>query len=398
VAKTVKSASMLQPYLPKVSQALNLLHQLGAEESLCSPRRVDKPLILYGAGDMGRMACDFFQRINIPFLYVVDAAPQRYKDSGEWDGVSLLKPSAVPAGHRAETLLAICISTVSYERVIQPLIAQGWEDIVHFYDIAQAYQEHYPLGNGWFTGDLSPDDMVGIERVLKRWEDDVSRAHHLQFIAWHRLRKELIFNGAPVTLEDRFFIPQVISALRRDEVFLDGGAYHGEVSLRFMNLVKNEFSKVYAIEPDRYSVNVLRDRLSGDNGLTSGNVPIMECALGSSSGVRAFFHGLGYASQLSTTAQETVSVSTLDELDIPATFIKLHLEGWELEALRGGMQSIRLYRPVLALTTYHQRNGLWDVQDFLMRELQDYVFFLRLHSWVGTGCVVYAIPRERYLP
>ena len=396
--KTVKYASMLQPYLPGVSQALDFLHYLAAEEPHCSPRRVDKPLILYGAGDMGRMARDFFQRINIPFLYVVDADPQRYKDSGEWDGVSLLKPSTVPHGYRARALLAICISTVSYERVKQPLIAQGWQDIVHFYDIAQAYQEHYPLGNGWFTGNLSPDDMAGLERVLTQWEDDVSRAHHLQFIAWHRLRKELTFDGAPVTLQNRFFIPQVIAALRRDEVFLDGGAYHGEVSLRFMNVVKNEFSKVYAIEPDRHSVNVLRDRLSGDNGLGSGRILIMDCALSSSSGIRAFFHGLGYASQLNAKAQETVSVCTLDELDIPATFIKLHLEGWELAALRGGMQSIRRHRPVLAVTTYHHRNGLWDVQDFLMKELKDYVFFLRLHSWSGTGCVLYAIPRERYLP
>lgn len=370
---------------------------LAAEGTHCSPRRVNKPLILYGAGDLGQMARGFFERINIPFLYVVDADPQRYKGSGTWDGVPILKPSDVSAEHRAGALLAVCISTVSYERVTQPLIEQGWQDIVHFYDIAQSYQEHYPLGNGWFTGNFNQDDILGLERVLKRWEDDISRSHHLQFIAWHRLRKELLFEGAPVTLQDRFFIPQVIASLRRDEVFLDGGAYHGEVSLRFMNLVKNEFSKVYAIEPDRYSVNVLRAKLSGENGLRSKDMQIIECALGSTSGVRKFFHGLGYASRFGTTAQETVSASTLDELDIPATFIKLHLEGWELEALRGGMQSIRRHRPVIAVTTYHHRNGLWEVPDFLMRELQDYVFFLRLHSWVGTGCVVYAIPRERYL-
>lgn len=33
--------------------------------------------------------------------------------------------------------------------------------------------------------------------------------------------------GAPVTGDDRFFIPDVLEALTDSEIFVDGGAHHG---------------------------------------------------------------------------------------------------------------------------------------------------------------------------
>ena len=40
---------------------------------------------------------------------------------------------------------------------------------------------------------LTPLDQEKTAEVLARWDDDVSRAHHLQFLAWRRLREEWIF-------------------------------------------------------------------------------------------------------------------------------------------------------------------------------------------------------------
>ncbi len=382
--------------LPDAHDACTLLHHLAREEAMCSARRVDKPLILYGAGSLGKMAKGYFEKLGIPFLYVVDANPGRYVRDEIWNGIPILKPDDVQLEHRTKCMLAICIATEPFGSITDPLIQKGWLDIVHFYDIAEAYNDLYPLGNGWFTGEINEVDLKEIKYVLDHWADDFSRAHHLQFIAWHRLRKELVFDGAPVTAGSRYFIPEILSILNEKEVFVDGGAHHGEVSLRFMNVVNKEFAKVYAIEPDKYSITVLRTKLLTENISTSEKIEVIECALGKQSGTATFFHGLDYASQLSSIAGESVLVRTLDEMDIPATFIKLHLEGWEYDALTGSMQTLKKYRPLLAVTTYHNRNGLWQVPAFLMKNLQDYEFILRVHSWMGTGAVLYAIPGERY--
>jgi len=382
--------------LPGVSDSNRLLRDMANQEDSCTSRKVDKPLILYGAGDLGKMAKEFFERLGIPFLYVVDASPQRYIDSIVWKDIDILKPADVPSKHRKECLLAICIVTAPYMEICSPLREQGWQDIVPFYDIAEAYTDRIPLPNGWFSGNLESEDIQGLEYVLSRWDDDISRAHHLQFIAWHKVRKEIVFNGADVITNDRFFIPQIVSSLHEKEVFIDGGAHHGEVSLKFMNIVGHKFKKIYAIEPDKQNAKVLHDKLGVNSPSVLQNIQI-DCALGQATGKSSFFGGLGYASKISDAGQESVVVRTIDEMDIPATFIKLHLEGQEYNVLLGSIAAINKYRPLLAVTTYHNRDGLWKTPALLMKKLTDYVFLLRLHSWMGTGCVLYAIPRERYL-
>lgn len=384
--------------LPDAPDSRRILRDLASRQGSSAPRKVNKPLVIYGAGDLGKMAQEFFETLGIPFLYVVDANPDRHRGDSAWNGISILKPAEVPPEHRAEYLLAICIATASYTSITDPIIKQGWKDVVPFYDIAEAYTDGYPLSNGWFTGALSADDLRKTEHVLDHWADDISRAHHLQFIAWHSLRQEWAFDGAPVTTSDRFFIPEILSVFHGQEVFLDGGAHHGKVSLRFMDTVHHKFAKVYAIEPDKHNVKVLRTNLGSEKISASQKVEVIECALGKESGVTTFLHGLNYASQFSSIAQESVSVRTLNEMDLPATFIKLHLEGWELDALEGSLRVLNKYRPILAVTTYHKRNGLWQLPYLIMQKLPNYVFLLRLHSWMGTGCVLYAIPCERYLP
>jgi len=388
--------AMMQSKSLWLSDACRLLRYLAEQEEIYTSRKVNKPLILYGAGNLGEMAKAFFDRLGIPFLYVVDRNPDRYVGSKTWEGISILKPENVPQEHRTACLLTICIATLSYMSISNQLIQQGWRDIVPFYDIAEAYKDCHPLGNGWFTGALNVNDMEETEYALTYWADDISRAHYLQFIAWHRLRKELTFDGAPITTDDRFLIPQIVSCLHEHEVFVDGGAHHGEVSLRFMDTVHHKFKKLYAIEPDKHNIKVLRSKLFDGNVSTSQKMQIVECALGNKSGRSPFFHGLDYASQFSSLSQESVPVQTLDEMDIPATVIKYHLEGWEYDALLGSMHTINKYRPLLIVTTYHHRDGLWRIPGLLMKNLKDYVFLLRLHSWMGTGCVLYAVPRERY--
>jgi FkbM family methyltransferase len=387
---------MDQLSLPGTVEARKLLRELSSHKEVWAARKVDKPLILYGAGDLGKMAKEYFERLRIPFLYVVDANPERYVGSATWRGISVLKPADVPQKDRERSLLAICIATVSHTEVTDPLRKQGWMDIVPFYDIAEAYVDQCPLSNGWFTGPLDDADREGIVYALDHWADDVSRAYHLQFIAWHSLRMEMIFDRAPVTTKDRFFVPEIVSLLHDKEFFLDGGAHHGEVSLRFMDTVRHRFSKICAVEPDKHNVKVLRAKFAELSSSVSQKIDVIECALGKQAGAAKFFHGLDYASQLSSMTEEVALVRRLDDMDIPATFIKLHLEGWEYEALQGGMKMLNQYRPILAITTYHKRNGLWQLPVLLMKELEDYVFLFRLHSWMGTGSVLYAIPRERY--
>lgn len=284
--------------------------------------------------------------------------------------------------------IAVSVVTSPYVAIERSLADRGCGDVVPFYDLAESLRGEHPLANGWFAEPLTAADRREVECVQAGWDDDVSRAHHLQFIAWRRLREEWIFDGAPI-LTERYFIPEVARCLRDREVFLDGGAHHGAVSLAFAAMTGN--LQVVAIEPDTANRAVLNERLGGLSG-----AEVLDCALAAQDGTAAFSEGYGYASKLSAFGQAQVSTRAIDSLDIAPTFIKLHLEGGELDALRGARKTMHAHRPIVAATVYHNADGLSRTAGWLMRELDGYRFLFRNHCWCGAGAVVYAIPRERH--
>ena len=63
--------------------------------------------------------------------------------------------------------------------------------------------------------------------------------------------------------------------------------------------------------------------------------------------------------------------------------------------MRGARQTLIDCRPIVAATVYHNDDGIWRTALWLMETLPRYRFLFRLHSWCGTGAVIYAIPHER---
>jgi FkbM family methyltransferase len=377
---------------PDFLQAKALLHEIVSEPTSVTPRQVDKPLVLYGAGDMGKMAKNYFDRLGIPVSLVVDANPTACNSDPFWQGTQILAPDNISTEQKASALTATCVVKVPFSDLQATLLADGWKDVVPFYDIAEAYRDRHPLSNGWFSGQISPVEVEEIERVMALWADNASRAHHLQFVAWHCLRQDWAFADTPITVDDRYFIPPVLAALNKQECFVDVGAHHGEVIARFLSVVNNSYKEICAIEPDSSNFRQLCKRLK----TVTGSVRGINIALSDHGAETRFFDGLGYASQFSQLGNECIQAKTLDQLDLQPTFIKFHLEGWELAALIGGINTLKSYRPLIVTTAYHNRLGLSQLAEWLMTHMARYTFLLRLHSWCGTGLVIYAIPKERY--
>lgn len=381
--------------LPSPLRSVQLLREISQQASAFEPVICTAPVLLYGAGALGKMAHRYFTRLNIPVAGVVDANPALRGADPQWAGVEIQHWQDVSMEVRSSALLAICVVTCPFTDVIAPLDDAGWARIVPFYDIAEAYRDRHPLSNGWHAGVLTTEDMENIETVFTGWSDPVSRAHHLQFIAWRAARQEWLFRGAPVTLEGRFFIPEVCAALGANEVFLDVGAHHGSVSRRFIEERGGCYQGVVAVEPDSESHGVLCRQLGALPGWADGRIRAERVALSAEAGQQPFFAGLGYASQISALGEGSIPVRTLDSLEVPASMIKLHVEGAEPEVLAGAMQTITRHRPILCLTAYHARSGLWRLPLQLMEHLSGYQYLFRLHGWCGTGAVLYALPQER---
>lgn len=381
--------------LPDREQARRILDEIAVAAPAPGPRRADKPLLLYGGGNLGRMAKVLLDQIGIEVTGVVDANAEQVRSDRFWSGTRVLSPNELSWKEREECLLAVTIATLPWSSMWAELRNAGWRDIIPFYDLAEAYRDLHPLGNGWFSGALTAIDVDETARVLDRWEDDLSRAHHLQFIAWHTLRRDWIFADAPVNVDDRFFIPEVCRVLRADESFADFGAHTGSVCLRFIEETGGRFESIWAVEPDHYNRAALHEALDKLPTALRARIHVLPHALSDAAQTATFFPGLGYASQCSPLGTVALRTEPVDGLGIAPSFIKLHLEGAELAALRGARATLLRHRPIVAATSYHDRSGIWELPRWLMLTLGDYAFHLRMHSWCGTGAVIYCIPRER---
>lgn len=367
-----------------------LLDNILSKQIKLNPRKIDKPVVLYGAGSLGKLAKDFFNYLSTPFLYVVDQKANQYQADEYWKGIKIIHPRDVKKIDKKNCLLVVCLVTIPLIELRDELKAVGWKDIAFFYDVSEAYRDRHPLSNGWFLGKLEIKEKKSIKKVFSSLADDVSRASYVQFLAWRKLRIELLFADLKINKDDRFFIPEITRTLNEREVFVDCGAHYGLVTENFLKIVNNKYKAIYLIEPDDANFKIVERRLKKIPKTT-----IIKCALSDRNGEGRFYQGFDFASKLNKGGNKVVETVTLDSLKLKPTFIKMHLEGGELNALKGAVNTTQKYRPIIAVTIYHNSDGAWKIPLFLISKAKNYKYYMRLHSWGGTGAVFYAIPKER---
>jgi len=380
--------------VPTRTEARALLQQLASEDCLAAPVSPDAPLVIYGAGNFGRMALDFLRDVGVEALMVVDARADQISGSDAWAGIDLRAPHGVPEHVKSSALLAVSVVTSPVLLILEELQAQGWKRCVPFYDLAESFRPAHPLSNGWFAEPLSMADLEAVGAGLDAWGDDLSRAHHLMFLAWRLARQEWQFDGVAVDNSNRFFIPEVLDVLRRDDLFLDGGAHHGSVAQAYL-AANGQEGRIVAFEPDEVNAGQFAAWRASQPAPVRERIELRRDALDAMSRDRRFHGGLGYMSQLTGHGPASIVTRTIDAAGLEPGFVKLHLEGGELDALKGGIATLKRSRPVVAVTVYHDADGLWRTARWMRENLKDYVLLMRTHSWCGTGAVIYALPRER---
>lgn len=97
-------------------------------------------------------------------------------------------------------------------------------------------------------------------------------------------------------------------------------------------------------------------------------------------------------SVLNEDALEKVPVDTIDNVcyEDRVTFIKMDIEGSELNALQGAINVIRRDRPRLAICIYHSFEDLYQIPLWIKDTVPEYKLYMRHHNDDATETVIYA--------
>lgn len=181
-----------------------------------------------------------------------------------------------------------------------------------------------------------------------------------------------------------------------DEVYVDGGPYLGDTVEQFIRAVGGDFRHIHAFEPAAANNAEIRKRLHtlqndyardfagritlNDNGLWSADTtlhfnpgdvinpldPQQHVLPNAAHLVEAGMLGHVYDAATEQAASVRVPATSIDRAtDGDASFIRLEIEGAELEALRGAVGTISRNRPQMALSVHHKPKDLTAIPGFL---------------------------------
>lgn len=161
--------------------------------------------------------------------------------------------------------------------------------------------------------------------------------------------------------------------LRPGQTFFDIGANAGFFSLLGSRCVGTS-GRVVAVEPLPRNIEMMEKHIAINN---ISNVLVVRKAISNFIGT-ARFSVEGHAmSRLSTEGQVPVEVTTLDalveELGSPPGFMKVDIEGTEIDLLRGAKKVLEKFRPVIFLDVHSEEkfNNLLEIIPGLEYEIRN---------------------------
>lgn len=153
------------------------------------------------------------------------------------------------------------------------------------------------------------------------------------------------------------------------DVVVDCGAAEGTFSLRVLDRAK----EIVIFEPSPLFVKSLRQTFAD-----CPQVAVVPAAVSDQEG-EAFLEGDSlYGRVGDKRAGVPIRLTTIDqwgaETGSPVHFLKADVEGFEMALLRGAAQTIKRYRPKLAITVYHPENDWQEIVVYLRGLVPDYQY------------------------
>ena len=181
--------------------------------------------------------------------------------------------------------------------------------------------------------------------------------------------------------------------------FVDAGCFDGHDSVRFAEWCRGNYSEIFSLDPDPSNFKTCQNVLK-----SLRNVRLLQAALGSKRSKAKFLTWGSTGSCLLKAAENnsytktgkaeeiTVDVLPLDEIvgREKVGFIKMDIEGAELDALHGAKTILTRDKPFLAVSVYYVSGDMLAIMDYLHCLIPEYRFWLRHYTPSNCETVLYA--------
>lgn len=177
---------------------------------------------------------------------------------------------------------------------------------------------------------------------------------------------------------------------KKDEVFVNAGAFQGETDVDFAKWTNNSYKKIFAFEPMKEDVKICR-KCYAENKIE--NVELFAKGTWSETGYISFVEGTnqGRIDENGGNRIETIKIDdAVKGFGGSITFIKMDIEGAELRALQGAKETILRDKPRMAICIYHKSEDLYEIPGYILSLVPEYQFKVRQYTSMNWETVLYA--------
>ena len=350
-------------------------------------------IVLFGAGGLGRKTLAGLDGTGLNAIC--------FADNGEAvqgavvHGLPVL--SAADAVTRyGETAVFVVSVFNGYERVVDQLLKLGAVTVVPFFVLFWKFPERFLPEYSYDHPHRVIDAALNVREAHALLADAGSRREYIAQVWW---RLDPLAAVLPDHTHGDMYFPHDLVELRRDETFVDCGGFDGDTLRAFLDQVGGQFEDAYVFEPDPRNLVKLETALGSLSGSVRSRVHLEGLAIGKTRG--------SVGLRLSDAASSVVDLGDVvvprEPLDLvlegrALTYLKMDIEGAEVDALEGGRELISTHRPVLAISAYHLQDHLWTIPLVVDSFVKRYRYHYRRYGrQPNDDLVLYAIPEERWL-
>lgn len=297
---------------------------------------------------------------------------------------------------QAMTSLPLVVGVFNRETPYEPLVGQlqklGFTKIIlpwDLYDICPpSFGEHYWLS----SKQVYVDNHSAIYSAYAALEDEHSKVLFSR-ICGFRTGFDIQYSSYR-DADTQYFndLNSVWMAKQAPNwVFVDVGAYDGDSFLQLAEVAP--YTRCYLLEPDVRNFALLNQRMAKRENAYP-QVICLPIGLADSCRTVTFSGDSGESAHISLDGKQTALVAPLDAIfaNERVDFIKMDVEGAEMSALQGAVQSLKKYRPALAISLYHKPGDLWVLINWLQDLDLGYTLHIRQHFFNSFDSVLYALP------
>lgn len=332
----------------------------------------NKKLVLFGASNCGLNMLNILKQRQIKVDFFCDN--DKNKQKTYFNGIEVISFNELIHIGKDTNIL---ITSVYYKEIYDQLKLNGFNNIYCFLTEI----------NNEYECELIDGNSQNIEKCYKILDDEKSK---IVFSNILKLRKSSSLLYIKDILDNKQYFDSEIMKMNSEEIFVDGGAYTGDTIKEFVSLTNNKFEKIYSFEPDKYNFTKLMEFIDKKN---IQNVYINNLGLYNKNGVVRFDSNGNVGSNISINGNDMVEVLSLDEYlkNEKVSFIKMDIEGSEIEALQGAQNIIKKYKPKLAICIYHKPKDLWEIPLYIKELVNDYKIYIRHYGRDLSDTVCYAV-------